>query len=157
MNGKPWSKLKSRVEALWADKLQLAIHCTSYQWPHPGRPEPVSRHWITLSKAILWDFPGPFLSTDRIRGGPVAYASLHFPNGGSIVGELLREYLDRPKAALFEPFDNDQWELTDILRAADRRIGRQTLSAWGAGLDAGHPACAVIEARLGKVMGGGIV
>lgn len=149
MTGKPWSKLKSRVEALWPDDLPLVIHCTSYPWPHPGRHESVSRHWITLSKAILWDFPGPFLRSDRARGGPVAYASPHYPNGGSIVGELLRQYLDRPKAALFEPFDDDQWELTDILRAADRRIGKQVLSAWRPHLDLEHPACAIIDMRLG--------
>lgn len=150
MNGKPWSKLKSRVEALWADNLPLAIHCTSYPWPHPGRPEQISRHWITLSKRIVWDFPGPFLSDDRARGGPVVDASSHFPNGGSIIGEVLRQYLDRPRAALFEPFDDDRWELTDILRAADRRIGAQALRAWSLELEADHPAGAVIEYRLRK-------
>jgi hypothetical protein len=148
----PWSKLKSRIEALWPDDLPLAIHCTSYDMgAHAGTTlrEQVSRHWFQLGKTIVWDFPGPFLREDRARGGPVEHASIWHPNGGTIIGELLREYLDRPRRTLFEPFVDDNWELTDMLRAADRRLGRAALEAWRAGLDAGHPAHSVLDARLG--------
>jgi hypothetical protein len=151
MKAKPWSKLKSRVEALWSDTLPLSIHCTRYDLgAHAGTSlhAHASRHWITLSKRIVWDFPGPFLRPDRARGGPVEHASIHHPNGGTVIGELLRQYLDRPRPALFEPFGEDLWELTDMLRAADRRVGKAALRAWGAGLDEGHPARPVIEARL---------
>jgi len=148
---KPWSKLKSRVEALWPDELPLSIHCTSYDLgAHIGTSihEYASRHWITLAKSIVWDFPGPFLRPERARGGPVQHAGPGWPNGGTIIGELLRQYLDRPRAALFEPFEEDHWELTDMLRAADRRIGKEALRKWSADLDEGHPALPVIGARL---------
>jgi hypothetical protein len=150
MNGKPWSKLKSRVEALWPEALPLSIHCTSYDLgAHSGTSlrTHASRHWIVLSKKIVWDFPGPFLRDDRSRGGPVKDASIHHPNGGTIVGELLRQYLDRPKDALFETFDDDQWELTDVLRAADRRIGKDALRRWSTVLDDQHPAHPILSAR----------
>ena len=146
---KPWSKLKSRIEALWTKDLPLAIHCTSYPFNTPGTPVRVSRHWITLDKAILWDFPGPFLSETPARGRSAGeFASSAYPNGGSIIGELLRDYLDRPRDALFEPFDEDGWELTDILRAADTRLGRQALLMWSVALDDGHPARRVLTRRF---------
>jgi hypothetical protein len=47
-----------------------------------------------------------------------------------------------------EGFD-DSWELTDVLRAADRRLGRATVTAWADTLDARHPARPVVEARFG--------
>lgn len=143
----PWSKLKSRVEALWAPGLGLSIHCTSYPFATPGSPHRVSRHWITMDKSIVWDFPGPFLGEDRARGGPVPDADRHHANGGSVVGVLLRDYLDRSREALFEPFADDAWELTDVLRAADRRLGREALTAWAAKFDAGHPALKVLTRR----------
>lgn len=62
---RPWSKLKSRVEARFAPGLPLAIHCNvcaevtkEYTFDEP-------RHWIMLGHGrggqIIWDFPGPFL------------------------------------------------------------------------------------------------
>jgi hypothetical protein len=144
---KPWSKLKSRIESLWSDDLAMSVHCTSYPYNSPGSPIRVSRHWITLDKIILWDFPGPFLSVDRKRGGHVQNAEPHFANGGSIIGELICEYLDRPRDQLVLPFAADLWEFTDILRAADRRMGRATLEVWVSGLDDEHPARQVFASR----------
>lgn len=146
---KPWSKLKSRVEDLWVPRLGLQIHCTVYYRPHPGgsAPHRGSRHWITLNGDILWDFPAPFLRDPPARGR-LAPGSLAFPNGGTLIGELLRDYLDRERDRLFEPFEDDGWELTDILRAADRRIGRERLLAWADTTDEGHPALAVLRARF---------
>jgi len=148
---KPWSKLKSRIEALWADGLGMSIHCTSYPFNTPGAPVRVSRHWITLGKEILWDFPGPFLSEGRSRGGPVDNAYPGFANGGSVIGELLREYLDRPRELLLHPFTEDRWELADILRAADRRLGKEALQSWSRDLGADHPAKRVLDKRFGPL------
>jgi hypothetical protein len=145
---KPWSKLKSRVEALWASDLRMSIHCTSYPFSTPGPAVRVSRHWITLDKATVWDFPGPFLSETRSRGGPVRDGYPGFANGGSVIGELLRDYLDRARDKLFDPFALDHWELTDILKAADRRLGREVLMAWGGALDAEHPARPILAKRF---------
>lgn len=145
----PWSKLKSRVEELWVPKLGLQIYCTVYYRSHPGgsKPNRGSRHWITLNQEILWDFPTAFLRDPPGRGrlGP---GNLSFPNGGKLIGNLLRDYLDREKDRLFEPFEEDGWELTDILRAADRRLGRQALLEWSKPFDDEHPALAVLAARF---------
>ena len=61
---------------------------------------------------------------------------------------LMRDYLDRPRGQLMEPFE-DPWELAAILRAADRRLGRACLLGWAADLDQGHPALIVLGARFG--------
>ena len=39
--------------------------------------------------------------------------------------------------------------MRNILRAADRRLGRACLPGWAAGLDQGHPALIVLGARFG--------
>jgi hypothetical protein len=48
-------------------------------------------------------------------------------HGVSEISVLIRDYIERPKEALFEPFENDRWGLTDILRALDSRIGKRRL------------------------------
>jgi hypothetical protein len=145
----PWSKLKARVEGLWVPKLGLAIHATRYDVKHHnGKPEGLSRHWLRLGKETIWDFPGQFFEHRGGRGQPVLSWPSR-PNGGEVIGDLLRDYLDRDRDRLFEPFEADGWELTDILRAADRRIGRDKLQAWAEGVDDQHPALAVLKARFG--------
>jgi len=49
-----------------------------------------------------------------------------------------------------EPLD-DPWELAAILRAADRRLGRDRLLGWARTLDPEHPALVVIRTRFGSV------
>ena len=158
---RPWSKLKSRVEALFAPDLRLAIHCNVFAkvTKHDLFDEP--RHWIVLGRGrvgrIIWDFPGPFLPTgaDKLprstRGPMLPYWESGYGWAGRRPSEpsaLMRDYLDRPRAQLMEPFE-DPWELAAILRAADRRLGRGCLLEWAGTLDAEHPALAVIEARFG--------
>jgi len=145
---KPWSKLKSRVEALWDPALRLAIHATAYSNNADRRDSRLSRHWLVLDKAVIWDFPGPFLSDWPARGRRAPGGSPEFPNGGGVISELLREYLDRPVAMLLVPFEDDGWELTDMLRAADRRLGKAALLDWAQGLDAEHPAHRILQARF---------
>jgi hypothetical protein len=156
-----WSKLKSRVEALFAPELRLAVHCNVFfkVTKHDLFDEP--RHWVVLGRGqagrIIWDFPGPFLRTrpDKpprsTRGPELTYWESGYGSAGRRPSEpsaLIREYLDRPRARLMEPFE-DPWELAAILRAADRRLGRTCLLEWAGTLDAEHPALAVIEARFG--------
>jgi len=44
------------------------------------------------------------------------------------ISNLIREYIDTPKAALLaKTLENDHWGLTDILKASDKRIGRRRL------------------------------
>ena len=64
---KPWSKLKSRVEALFAPDLPLAVHCNVFVKVFKGFTFDEPRHRVVLGRGragrIIWDFPGPFLHT----------------------------------------------------------------------------------------------
>lgn len=45
-----------------------------------------------------------------------------------MISNLIRDYIDTPVAdILTRRFENDYWGLTDILRAADKRIGQRRL------------------------------
>ncbi len=155
-----WSKLKSRIEALFAPGLPLAIYCSVFVKHFSGFNFDAPRHWVMLGHGrhgrIIWIFPGPFLPTGRglpprsSRGPALGYWESGYGSSGRKPSEpsaLIRAYLDRPLALLMQPF-HDPWELAAILRAADRRLGRETLLAWSRGLDAAHPALPVICARF---------
>ena len=156
----PWSKLKSHIEALFAPGLPLAIHCNVFvkHMRHFDFDEP--RHWIMLGHGrhgrIIWDSPGPFLVTPKhepprsSRGPALEYWETGYGWDGRQPSEpsaMIREYLDRPRGQLMQPV-HDPWELAAILRAADRRLGRETLLAWSRTLDDAHPALPVIHARF---------
>lgn len=155
--------MKSRVEALFAPDLQLAIHCNVFTKIDNGFTFDEPRHWVVLGRGragkIIWDFPGPFLrpGPDKPprspRGRPLTYWEDGYGWAGRKPSEpsvLMRDYLDRPRQQLMEPFD-DPWELAAILRAADRRLGKTCLLDWGGQLDADHPARHVLVARFGDV------
>lgn len=51
-----------------------------------------------------------------------------YVNDASEISQLLREYIDTPKEELISKvFEEDKWGLSAILKAADRRIGKQKL------------------------------
>ncbi len=157
---KPWSKLKSRVEALFAPGLPLAIHCNVFVKVRKEFTFDEPRHWIMLGHGragrIIWDFPGPFLkpAPDQpprsARGPALEYWEAGYGSDGQKPSEpsaLMCAYLDRSRERLMEPFE-DPWELAAILRAADRRLGRACLLDWAQELDLEHPALVVIRARF---------
>ncbi|MDE6690614.1 MAG: hypothetical protein K2K04_01465 [Clostridia bacterium] len=46
----------------------------------------------------------------------------------SDISDLIREYIDTPTDELFDKkFGTDKWKLTEILKAADKRIGKRRL------------------------------
>jgi hypothetical protein len=147
------SRLKSRVEALWVPDLPLAIHCSVHKvvTAHWTLDEP--RHWIVLNKEVIWDTSAFLRNPDQFgppRGRRIeTFETLYWgPNGTSVVADLLRQYLDRSRNQLFEPFEMDGWELIDIVLAADRRLGREALLRWAEDLDRSHPALKVLMARF---------
>lgn len=143
-----WSKFKKRVEALWADDLDMVIHCTAYRHSTNHDSYEIPRFWVVLNGNTIWDFPGPFIEdTNTGRLPDIRY----WLDNQSFASFVLREYLDLPRDKLFEPIHQyDQWELGDILRAADRRIGKNRLLEWAKTLDEENPARKVIEARFGR-------
>lgn len=113
-----WSRLRSLVEDLFVPGLRLQLHCTGIREAARRDPQTgVSRgvFQVRLGREIIWDFPGQF----------------HDDGDGCSAAELtalLRDYLDTPKAGLMTTeFAGDRHGLGDLLRVADRRIGRRRL------------------------------
>lgn len=104
---KPWSKTKSRIEALFDPKLDLAIHTTSYTHATNHDTYEVPRHWITLNKEVVWDFPGPFLTRRDNPAAPgIRYELDPYWRGAgnpSWPAHVLRQYLDCPAGELLDP------------------------------------------------------
>ena len=122
-----FSKLKKRIESLFAPDLDLKVYCTvsSYNTTHWAWDNP--RFWIVLNDEVIFDwlkdfkdvrFPDPVY-----RGGrPVFYSNIMYVNN------MIEEYIDTPTNKLFDHvLHEDCYGLSDILKAADRRIGKQRL------------------------------
>lgn len=113
-----WSRLQRKLEDLFDPKLNLRIFCTVHRSDKGG---PIGRYWITLDKEIIWEVPkrvAPLLSEGR------------GDESAPQITELLRNYLDfSPEALCAESFELDSWGLFEILRSADRRVGKRRLEA----------------------------
>jgi len=104
------------------------------QWGSYFYKSNLPRCWITLDKETIWDYPKDFLRcpvypVDGDRGSFTVQQV--YPYGGNIpnISALIRDYIDTPKDVVFSKvFKNDHWGLTDILKAADRRFGKERLS-----------------------------
>ncbi|MBQ3860116.1 MAG: hypothetical protein II779_06290, partial [Clostridia bacterium] len=85
---------------------------------------------------VLFDYPKQFLGTDSpsysVRERERKYIPLKeaYPYSSDIstLSDIIREFIDTPKDALLpKAFEKDKWGLTDILKAADRRLGKKRL------------------------------
>lgn len=133
---KRWSKLQKEIEELLDPKLGMRIQCRRYRMDSQYGSTDLPRYWITLNGKVLFDYPKQFLGTDSpsysVREGERKYLSLKeaYPYSNDIrtLSEVIREYIDTPKDALLQKeFEKDKWGLTDILKAADRRLGKKRL------------------------------
>ncbi len=139
---KPFSKLKKQIENLFDPVLKMQFCCSAY----PMRSKTgyasnsIPRFYLKLDKGIIWDFPKDFAVKD------IGYGVWANNNG---ISELVREYIDTPLAELlykdFESEKKEYWyhtkatgmeemhfpyNLTDLFKAADRRIGKANLVHW---------------------------
>jgi len=125
-----FSKLKARIESLFDATLNMQIRCTVYQKREPKywTPSEYLRFWITLDKVVIYDL---MKDTKHLRE---KYADNG--NQGHLVTEwdtirvnsLIQEYIETPIDLLFDHvFQKDIYGVTDILKAADRRIGKRRL------------------------------
>lgn len=130
---RPWSKLQKEVYLLVDPKLEFQIHCVAYRMCSQWGSTDLPRYWITLDKETIFDYPKQFIHSD----GPdenfrIAYEALSiypYSSETSEISNMLREYIDTPLSELMtKKFEGDHWGLTDILRAADRRIGQRRLA-----------------------------
>lgn len=91
----------------------------------------LSRYFITLAGEIIFDYPKDFaLKRSGVKSLAQGALAKIYPYGNDIsdIGELIREYIDTPKDELFaKHFSTDEWGLANILKAADKRIGKRGL------------------------------
>lgn len=136
-----WSRLRSRVESFFAEGLDLQLHLEIYRMQSRRGRTDLPRYRLQLGDETIWDYPRDFVAPDR---APVAPARRPLRADGdetapppsayphqtavSAISALLREYTDAPRPGLLDrTFPTDRWGLTDILEAADRRLGRRRL------------------------------
>lgn len=134
---KRWSKLQSEIYNLIDDNINLQIHCSVYRMDSQYGTTDLPRYWITLDKDIIFDYPKDFLEEKLSDYGRKKPRSVNqtvknvypYITDVSVISNLMREYIDTPLSDLLVyDFKCDDWGLTDILKAADRRIGKQRLT-----------------------------
>ena len=147
-----WSKFKKQIVNLFSDDININIYCTYYTEVGGQFVFKSPRHWITLNKEIIWDFPSYFLEWIH----PDVPMPLKNMESGHwrceqhcAISVLFREYIDTPKDDLFDKvFSDDYWGVTDIFKAADTRIGVRRLKALREKVSGNRAAIKVIDARL---------
>ena len=133
---KRWSKLQREIYDLLDDSIIIQIHCGIYRMNSQQGNTNLPRYWITLDKEIIFDYPKQFLEkklSDYGRSRPRPdYQTVKnmYPYVTDIgtISDIIRNYIDTPPTVLLtEKFEHDEWGMTDILKAADRRIGKKRL------------------------------
>ncbi|WP_297942185.1 hypothetical protein [uncultured Campylobacter sp.] len=128
---KRWSKLQKQLYELVDESIDFKLHCTVYRMQSRRGSTDLPRYFITLAGEIIFDYPKDFVqksgSVKNLAQG--ALTKIYpYSNDISDIGELIREYIDTPKDELFKKhFDADEWGLANILKAADKRIGKRRL------------------------------
>ena len=126
---RPWSKLQRDLYKIIDCKINLQIHCIAYRMDSQRGSTNLPRYWITLGKETLWDYPKDFVK----KHGTKNYSDTkinNYPYSSDVpdISDLLREYIETPKEKIYENhFENDKWGLINILKSADRRIGKGRL------------------------------
>lgn len=118
-----WSKLKKQIENLFVPELDLQVRVSVYPMRSQRGSTDIPRYWITLDKNIIWDYPKDFLNSKH----------KYYPYVTDVpdISDLIREYIDTPVAeTLQKKFEKDEWRLTEIFKAADRRIGRRRIEEY---------------------------
>jgi hypothetical protein len=130
---KRWSKLQKRFYELVDEGIDFQIHCAVYRMQSRRGGTDLPRYFITLAGEIIFDYPKDFALKDgRIKslaqGGAPLAKFYPYDSGISGISKLISEYIDTPKDELFKKhFDADEWGLANILKAADKRIGKRRL------------------------------
>ena len=128
---KRWSKLQKRLYELVDESIDFKLHCTVYRMQSRRGSTDLPRYFITLAGEIIFDYPKDFvLKSGGVKSLAQGALTKIYPYGNDIsdIGELIREYIDTPKEELFaKHFGADEWGLANILKAADKRIGKRRL------------------------------
>ncbi len=132
---KRWSKIKAQLNLINDPSLDFQIHCSAYRMKSQHGSTDLPRYWITLGKNIIFDYPKQFLNQEielpeewNRKDNNTLGDFYPYRNDVSSISELIREYIDTPvKELLDKKFESDAWGLTDILKAADKRMGIKRL------------------------------
>lgn len=145
---KPWSKLQKEYYLIKADGINLQLQCRAYRMNTQSGNTNCPRYWISLDKEIIWDYPKDFRASIDSKISDIKFYP--YINDTGSISNLIREYIDTPKdEILSKSFENDHWDLIDILRASDKRIGIRRLKELKEA--ANNPAVhKIIEARFAK-------
>lgn len=120
-----WSRLQKQIYNLLDKKISMQIHCIGMNNDPDGNSfRGLGLYKVSVGKEIIWNFPKDFITYDY-----------KYPDGGDCfsysvtdINLLVRKYIDTPKdALLWKQYENDWFKLTDLLKAADRRFGREKL------------------------------
>ena len=143
---KRWSKLKKKIENLFVPELKLALHCNVYKVTTKHYTYTSPRTWLQCDKQILWDFPGMFFFWKN----PNDESSIEYMEEfAEVPGRLIDQYSETPVHQLLKrPFEDDAWELTDTLKVADRRLGRDKLLQRYGHYPVGHPVGMILRKRF---------
>lgn len=117
-----WSKLQKELYQVIDKRIDFQIHCVAYRMKSQRGSTDLPRYYITVGKEIVFDYPKQFIKqSTELQDYP-------YINEISNISDLIREYIDMPIGELFNKnFANDKWLLTEILKAADKRIGQRRL------------------------------
>lgn len=117
-----WSKLQKSLYLIVSDKVDFQIHCSVYRMNSQRGSTDLPRYWITIGKEIIFDYPKQFITTEENKNYP-------YETQISDISNCIREYIDCPFNLLPEKkFENDLWDLTDILKVVDKRLGKEKLN-----------------------------
>ena len=127
-----WSKLQKELYLIIDPTIDFQIHSAVYPMRGDRATSPCPRYWITIGKGIIFDYPKDFTDENGHVSHHNEYVSqqAEYPYycDVSLISNLIREYIDTPASEILtRSFDNDFWGLSNILRAADRRIGQRRL------------------------------
>lgn len=159
-----WSKLQKELYLIIDPRIDFQLHCSAYHMQSQKGSTNLPRYWITLGNTIIFDYPKDYLNNILPReGGRCLNSGTSkwllakdftvkelYPYYTEVqdISTIIREYIDTPVTELFEKkFEYDFWELTDILKAADKRIGKRRLLQMKS-LSGNEAVKKVITARL---------
>ncbi len=119
-----WSKLQKEIYKLLDPQLDLQIQCRVYRMESQRGSTKLPRFWVTLANEIIWEYPRKIADHNQRHLNRKSWYP--YQSDVSLISETIREYTDTPKKEILSKiFKGDYWGLTNILKAADRRIGKR--------------------------------
>ena len=148
---KRWSKLKKQIESIFVEGISLHVHCTAIRTTRENEgslAEVLGVFTVSLGKKVIWNFPSQFVDFQTIYPN----GRNHYSYGVNDINELLRQYLDTSKDALLtKEFPGDFFGITNIFKAADRRLGLVKLQDYFKESEE-NAVLQVLAARTGQTM-----